>query len=133
MGSPDTVRIPARRARLFFDREKSEAEQLAATLAPCVNEPAEVIVVIGGDGTMLRAIRKHWRERLPFYGINTGGLGFLLSGRDVTTFWRESESGPPRRYYQLTDAGRAALAVFTEEWARFRDGVDGLLDQEGAR
>ena len=25
----------------------------------------------------------------------------------VTTFWRESESGPPRRYYELTDgAGR---------------------------
>ena len=24
----------------------------------------------------------------------------------VTTFWRESDSGPPRRYYRLTDAGR---------------------------
>ena len=51
----------------------------------------------------------------------------------VTTFWRESETGPPRRYYQLTDEGREALAGFTEEWARFRDGVDGLLEQEGTR
>jgi PadR family transcriptional regulator PadR len=50
----------------------------------------------------------------------------------VTTSWRESESGPPRRYYQLTDEGRQALAGFTEEWARFRDGVDGLL-REGTR
>src|SRR4051794_38439991 len=41
----------------------------------------------------------------------------------VTTSWRESEAGPPRRYYQLTDAGRAALADFTTEWTRFRDAV----------
>ena len=51
----------------------------------------------------------------------------------VTTFWRESEAGPPRRYYELTDGGREALAGFTEEWARFRDGVDGLLKQEGTQ
>jgi PadR family transcriptional regulator PadR len=48
----------------------------------------------------------------------------------VTTFWRESETGPPRRYYRLTDGGREALAGFTQEWMRFRDGVDGLLGQE---
>jgi PadR family transcriptional regulator PadR len=45
----------------------------------------------------------------------------------VTTFWRESDSGPPRRYYRLTDAGEAALAAFTSEWARFRDSVDAIL------
>ena len=45
----------------------------------------------------------------------------------VTTFWRESESGPPRRYYRLTDAGDGALADFTREWTRFRDAVDSLL------
>lgn len=48
----------------------------------------------------------------------------------VTTFWQESDSGPPRRYYQLTDAGRAALADFTRDWTRFRDGVDALLGLE---
>ena len=30
----------------------------------------------------------------------------------VETTWRESTSGPPRRYYQLTAAGRAALDAF---------------------
>jgi PadR family transcriptional regulator, regulatory protein PadR len=45
----------------------------------------------------------------------------------VTTFWRESEAGPPRRYYRLTDAGARALADFTHDWARFRDAVDTLL------
>ena len=37
------------------------------------------ILVLGGDGTMLRAIRKHWRLRLPFIGVNQGNLGFLLN------------------------------------------------------
>jgi PadR family transcriptional regulator, regulatory protein PadR len=50
----------------------------------------------------------------------------------VTTFWQESESGPPRRYYRLTESGREALAAFTSDWARFRDGVDALLTKGGA-
>ena len=45
----------------------------------------------------------------------------------VTTTWRESESGPPRRYYAITRAGQHALDGFTTEWRRFRDSVDGVL------
>jgi PadR family transcriptional regulator PadR len=45
----------------------------------------------------------------------------------VQTTWRESESGPPRRYYQLTDAGQRALDAFVRDWTRFRDAVDALL------
>jgi PadR family transcriptional regulator len=46
----------------------------------------------------------------------------------VTTVTRASESGPARRYYQLTARGRRTLAAFIDEWKRFRDSVDGLLD-----
>ncbi|MFI8209306.1 PadR family transcriptional regulator [Streptomyces werraensis] len=45
----------------------------------------------------------------------------------VSTTWRESPSGPPRRYYQLTDAGLAALDDFAQIWPAFRDAVDGFL------
>jgi PadR family transcriptional regulator len=45
----------------------------------------------------------------------------------VETTWRESASGPPRRYYRLTAGGRDALARFRSEWARFRTAVDRLL------
>lgn len=45
----------------------------------------------------------------------------------VTTSWRESSSGPPRRYYRLTDLGHGRLQAFLTEWTRFRDSVDGLL------
>ena len=57
----------------------------------------------------------------------------LRKDQFVTTYWRESDSGPPRRYYQLTDAGRLALADFTKEWSRFRDSVDAILTRKERR
>jgi PadR family transcriptional regulator PadR len=45
----------------------------------------------------------------------------------VTTDWRESASGPPRRYYAVTDRGIRALDEFSADWNRFRDAVDALL------
>ena len=46
----------------------------------------------------------------------------------VTSSWVESSSGPPRRYYRLTDDGTSALDAFIPEWHRFRDSVDRLLE-----
>ncbi|MET8658801.1 PadR family transcriptional regulator [Streptomyces griseus] len=45
----------------------------------------------------------------------------------VTTTWQESDSGPPRRYYALTEGGRAALDEFAHVWPGFRDAVDAFL------
>jgi PadR family transcriptional regulator len=45
----------------------------------------------------------------------------------VETTWRESESGPPRRYYRLTGEGRRALDDFVQDWTRFRDAVDAVF------
>lgn len=42
-----------------------------------VNNKPDVVIVIGGDGTMLNAIRKHRHLKVPFVGIDTGTLGFL--------------------------------------------------------
>ena len=42
----------------------------------------QFITVIGGDGSMLRTIREHWRRRLPFYGLNAGHLGFLMNSAE---------------------------------------------------
>lgn len=54
-------------------------------------------------------------------------LNRLRGEQLVTTFWQESQSGPPRRYYRVTSAGLAALDAFSSEWAQFRDAVDRLL------
>jgi PadR family transcriptional regulator PadR len=45
----------------------------------------------------------------------------------VSTSWRESSSGPPRRYYELTAAGEAALDNFTYQWRTFSGAVDHVL------
>jgi PadR family transcriptional regulator PadR len=47
----------------------------------------------------------------------------------VQSTWQESPSGPPRRYYRLTTAGRAALEAFRFEWRRFRDAVDHFVER----
>ena len=78
-----------------------------------VRKLAEVDGLVTSEGTIYPLLTRLRRDRL------------------VTTFWRESESGPPRRYYELTAEGRDALSSFAGEWARFRDGVDALLYQEG--
>lgn len=45
----------------------------------------------------------------------------------VSTSWRESDSGPPRRYYALTSDGHRALEAFTNDWRVFSRAVDDLL------
>lgn len=70
--------------------------------------------------------------------VTTEGTLYPLLGRlrkegVVETTWRESPSGPPRRYYRLTAAGLAQLAAFTAEWVRFRDSVDTLLETGALR
>jgi len=45
----------------------------------------------------------------------------------TATTWRESDAGPPRRYYRITPAGRRALDAFMGDWSGFRDAVDGIL------
>ena len=46
----------------------------------------------------------------------------------VTSVWKESPKGPPRRYYRITAKGARALDDFIVEWRRFRSSVDGLIE-----
>jgi NAD+ kinase len=42
-----------------------------------IGERADLLVSLGGDGTMLRAMRLAFRRRIPVLGVNLGRLGFL--------------------------------------------------------
>nr|WP_216844001.1 PadR family transcriptional regulator [Phytoactinopolyspora alkaliphila] len=71
-------------------------------------------VLLAGEGTLYPLLSR----------LRKGGL--------VTTTWRESSTGPPRRYYSLTADGRAALRVFESAWVPFRMAVDAAIgDQAG--
>ncbi|GAA1124205.1 PadR family transcriptional regulator [Arthrobacter flavus] len=73
----------------------------------------------------------------PTYGyaiataLEAAGLGSIKGGtlyplltrfeaaHLVTTEWRAGDGGPGRKYFSLTDAGRAELARQTAEWRAF--------------
>ena len=40
---------------------------------------SNVIIVCGGDGFMLKTMKKYFRYNKPFYGINCGLIGFLMN------------------------------------------------------
>lgn len=57
----------------------------AVCVVKSVKDPApgpetDCILTLGGDGTLLRAIRKYNDLEKPFLGINTGTLGYLTEG-----------------------------------------------------
>ena len=58
-----------------------ELRQLACTAEPVTAEEmrkeADLLVSLGGDGTMLRAMRLADSQRFPVLGVNLGKLGFL--------------------------------------------------------
>ena len=45
----------------------------------------------------------------------------------VTTYLEESQEGPPRKYYKLTERGKEVFADLELEWASFIDGVNNIL------
>jgi len=65
--------------------------------------------LVGGEGTIYPLLARLRRDGL------------------VTTAWRESNAGPPRRYYRLTERGHGVLDAFVTDWTAFRDAVDAVL------
>ena len=116
------------------NRERSRTrgtKRLIDRLRQYESPEPELIVVVGGDGTMLRAIRQHWRDRLPFYGLNTGHLGFLLNDADGQRFWEDD-----LRLYQLPllwvetvapDGERLGGLAFNDCWVERESGQTGVL------
>jgi len=74
------IRAAGRRVRCDTDtarlcRLRTEAEPDAAALARRV----DLLLVFGGDGTLLRVAREIAGSQTPILGINIGGLGFLTA------------------------------------------------------
>lgn len=69
-------------------------------------DEADVVIVLGGDGTILQAARQMGVHQSPVLGINCGRLGFLaaLSPEDFLSVWPKVCSGDFRivRHLMLT-------------------------------
>lgn len=84
-----------------FDRETAQATGVAGfdLLDPSeFGRACDLVVVVGGDGTMLGIARDVARHGLPLVGINQGRLGFIT---DVpANHWREALAPMVRGDYE---------------------------------
>jgi len=45
----------------------------------------------------------------------------------VTTYLQESQEGPPRKYYSLTERGRINLQTLETEWLSISTGINNII------
>ncbi len=76
--------------------------------------------------TMIQALQEN-----SGFTITEGALYPLLrrlqKDKQLEVFWVESDSGPPRKYYRLTDYGHKMLTAMQKEWEVFSRFVDQTL------
>ena len=70
--------------KLFIVSDKNKKSEIIRSklLKQIKNNPfkkSEIIIVIGGDGFMLQTLKKFYKFKKPFYGINSGDYGFLMN------------------------------------------------------
>jgi PadR family transcriptional regulator PadR len=85
----------------LLSREDGYAYDIAARLSELIGM---------GEGTIYPLMRR----------LQADGL--------VKTYLEESASGPPRKYYRLTPAGRTTLAAQIGEWSAFSAAVANVLN-----
>lgn len=61
------------------------AKQLSEGLSLCDPYRADVLVIFGGDGFMLRSLHQFQSLGKPVYGINCGTVGFLMNEANISS------------------------------------------------
>jgi PadR family transcriptional regulator PadR len=77
-----------------------------------------VLRILGTESVYVPDILR--RLALTEFRTQEGTLYPLLSKlrrEDLVQYeWKESDAGPPRKYYRLTEAGRAQLTALNDYW-----------------
>ena len=77
----------------IFDKTK-RSQKLKRSFKKYKNYPIKkcnLVVVAGGDGFMLRVLKKYYKYEKPFYGINCGTIGFLMNKFHISNLERKIE------------------------------------------
>lgn len=108
------------------------------------NPEVNAIVVIGGDGELLHAIHNYKHLGVPFYGINSGSIGFLMNDPRPEEFAENLNSASETLLYPLEmeamdSQGHHHSAVafnevsifrLTNQAAKFRIKIDDITRME---
>src|SRR5215472_1835421 len=62
-----------------IDELTGEYAEMAGIPREDVPEGCDLVIVLGGDGTLLSAARAIGRREIPLFPVNMGGLGFLTA------------------------------------------------------
>jgi NAD+ kinase len=80
---------------LVFDKTKNSLRiknLLIKKIQTTTLKKSNIIIVLGGDGFMLQTLKKLYKFKKPFYGINSGNYGFLMNKYSGVNFLKNLKS-----------------------------------------
>ncbi len=104
--------------------EKTNAQMRKGVLELCILSVISDKEVYTSN--ILEALKK--AELLVVEGTVYPLLTRLKNDGLLSYRWEESTSGPPRKYYNLTDAGREVLDSLKSNWMQLSDSVNSLIN-----
>jgi len=89
---------------LVFDKTKSSLKirsLLKKKIETVSLKKSNIIIVLGGDGFMLQTLKKFYKFKKPFYGINSGNYGFLMNKFSNKNFLKNLKTSHSIKIYPL--------------------------------
>ena len=83
------------------DEAQTALKRLLRRYAHVPAKEADVVVALGGDGYMLRALHDTMRRGIPVYGMNCGSVGFLMNEYSEQGLLRKLARAKPIQLHPL--------------------------------
>ncbi|MBU0981524.1 PadR family transcriptional regulator [Patescibacteria group bacterium] len=103
-------------------------ENIQAQVRKGILEFAILIIIKGGEiyaNGIIKKLKK--TDLIVVEGTLYPLLSRLKRNELVEYVWKESKSGPPRKYYKLTKKGAEFLDVLEESWGSLYKSINSLI------